>query len=206
MKNIKLLLIFLLCTIIPAFATTPDALYDKIDKSYNAISTWQASISQTNQYVQLKRSTTFDGKIYFQTGRMAIRFEKPYKQYMTVDKGIVTLYDSQSNTAIKSRIQPEFDKLNPVEILRYYWKLSAVKITGEQSGLVSVTLVPKQDKMITSLSAKVNLKTGFIQQLSYQDVSKNTVSYVFTNIKANAAIPPAVWQLKIPKNAQVIEQ
>ncbi len=205
MKNIKLVCLLLLA-IIPIFATTPDALYDKINSSYNALSTWQASISQTNQYAQIKRSTTFTGKLYFQPGRLAIRFEKPHKQYMTVDKGLVTLYDSQSNTAIKSRIQPDFDKLNPVEILRYYWKLSTVRITSEKDGQVFVTLTPKKDKMITSLSATINLKSGYIQQLSYIDVSKNSVNYVFSNIKANAPIPASVWNLDIPKNAQIIEQ
>ncbi|PKN80848.1 MAG: outer membrane lipoprotein carrier protein LolA [Candidatus Cloacimonetes bacterium HGW-Cloacimonetes-1] len=205
MKSIKLLCLLWLA-IVPIFATTPEALYDKINSSYNALSTWQASLSQTNQYAQIDRSTTFTGKIYFQPGRLAIRFEKPYKQYMTVDRGIVTLFDSQSNTAIKSRIQPDFDKLNPVEILRYYWKLSTVRITSEKDGQISVTLTPKKDKLIASLSATINLKSGFVQQLSYIDISKNSVKYEFSNIKANSPIPASVWQLDIPKNAQIIEQ
>lgn len=187
-------------------AITTDALYSKINSTYGALSSFQASVKQTNYFAQIKKSITYQGNIYFTKGRMVIKFDKPNLQRLSISSGTVDLYDAQSKSVLRSRMRPEFGKMNPVEILQLYWKKSTVRIVSTQGNLTEVSLKPFDDPMITAMTASVNSKTGIIQTLSYTDAGANKVSYIFSGIKTNTRIPESVWKFSYPKGVQVVEQ
>ncbi len=198
-----LLLIVATCS---AFAITADALYQRISTTYSGLSSFQASVKQTNYFAQIKKSITYQGNIYFTKGKMVIKFEKPNIQRLSISGGTVDLYDAQSKTVLRSRMRPEFGKMNPVEILQVFWKKSTVRILSTKGNFTEVSLKPFDDPMITGLTATINNKTGIIQTLGYSDASSNKVSYSFSGIKTNSGIPAAVWKFTYPKGVQVVEQ
>ena len=202
MKKISLIALALCCSVL--FAQTASELYQKLNAKYGKLSTFQASIQQTNYYPQLKKSIVYSGNIWFTPGKMVMRFDKPSLQRLQITNGKVELYDKNSNTLYRSDMLPEFGKMNPVEILQQYWGKSKVSLQGTVKGIATVQLIPKNDPMIKTLNAKIDTKTGIVNQLSYTDSSGNTVTYVFSNIKTNQNIPPAVWKFSYPKNVQVI--
>ncbi|MDP2174098.1 MAG: outer membrane lipoprotein carrier protein LolA [Candidatus Cloacimonadaceae bacterium] len=201
-----LILLLLCCLAISLSATGSAEIHAKMQGAYKSLSSFQANVSQTNYYPQLKRSIVYDGRIYFSPGRMLMSFDKPHTQLLKIENSRVELYDAQSNTLFKAQMLPQFGKMNPVEILQLYWTKSTVKIIRESGDIVSVKLIPKDDPLIISLNASINKKSGLVQSLSYSDSSGNTVTYAFSGIKTNAAIPSGVWSFSYPKDAQIIEQ
>ena len=187
-------------------AIGPDALYKKMEKTYGSLSSFQATLKQENHFAQIGKSISYNGNIYFSKGRMVIRYEKPAFQRLMITGGIVELYDQSSKTVFRSRMRPEFGKMNPVEILQLYWKKSKVSLKEDKKNLCQATLTPFSDPLIKSLSAEINTKTGLINNLSYSDANGNKVKYSFSGIKTNAVIPSSVWQYSYPKNTQVVEQ
>ncbi len=200
---------FLLCSLLlfgSLAGLSPEALYGKMQKAYGSFSSFQANVKQDNHFAQINKSISYSGKIYFSQGRMVIRYDKPAFQRLQISGGLVELYDAGSKTVFRSRMRPEFGKMNPVEILQLYWGKSKVSVSGEKNGVSTVSLKPSGDPMIVSLSAKINNKTGIVDYLSYTDPNGNKVGYSFSGIKTNAAIPASVWKYTYPKGTQVVEQ
>jgi outer membrane lipoprotein-sorting protein len=136
---------------------------------------------------------------------MLMHFDDPTMQRLKIENGSLELYDASSNTLFRTLMQPEYEKLNPVEILQSYWNKSKVSISSETKDRVNVELIPKNDNFIQSLSATLDKNNGLIYKLSYKDNSSNTVSYNFSSIKLNVSIPSSVWKYDYPKNVQIIE-
>lgn len=204
MKRILLLSIIALL-LIPLGAITSSELYTKLQNAYKGINSYQASVSQTNYYPQLKKSITYTGTMYFSGSRMLMHFDKPNLQRLIIENNKATLYDALSNTIFTSDIQPQYGRMNPLEILQLYWDRSQVTIGNTKNDLVEITLKPNKDAMLNSLTATINVKTGMVQKLGYQDSAANSVSYTFSNIKINQGIPASVWSFSYPKDAQRID-
>jgi len=206
MKTAKIITLILLLSCNLLFSISSEALYQKIAGTYGSLSSFQAVIKQDNYFAQLNKSISYEGNIYFTKGKMVIRYNKPYFQRLSVSGGMVELYDSQSKTMFRSKMRPEFGKMNPVEILQLYWKKSTVNIQQGKGNQVNVFLKPFDDPVIVSISARVNSESGIVQSLTWTNRNNDKVTYNFSNIKTNAKIPASVWQYTYPKDVQVVEQ
>ena len=184
---------------------TTGEVYNKVSSFYANLRSFQAKVQQTNYYAQLKKTITYKGTIYFTPGRMLMHFDDPTIQRLKIENGRIELYDASSNTLFRTLMQPEYEKLNPVEVLQKYWNKSRISIISETEDKVNVELIPKNDDFIQSLSAMLDKNNGLIYKLSYKDKTGNSVSYNFSSIKLNQSIPSSVWKYDYPKNVQIIE-
>lgn len=184
---------------------TTGEVYNKVSSFYANLRSFQAKVQQTNYYTQLKKTITYKGTIYFTPGRMLMHFDEPTVQRLKIENGRIELYDASSNTLFRSLMQPEYEKLNPVEILQSYWNKSKVSIISETKDRVNIELVPQNDDFIQSLSATLDKNNGLIYKLSYKDKTGNSVTYNFSSIKLNQGISSSVWKYDYPKNVQIIE-
>ncbi|TDF73374.1 LolA family protein [Candidatus Syntrophosphaera thermopropionivorans] len=184
---------------------TTGEVYNKVSSFYANLRSFQAKVQQTNYYTQLKKTITYKGTIYFTPGRMLMHFDEPTVQRLKIENGRIELYDASSNTLFRSLMQPEYEKLNPVEILQSYWNKSKVSIISETKDRVNIELVPQNDDFIKSLSATLDKNNGLIYKLSYKDKTGNSVTYNFSSIKLNQGISSSVWKYDYPKNVQIIE-
>lgn len=205
MKKLSIFTLFLL-VFAWLSAISSDALYAKMQKAYGSFSSFQANVKQDNHFAQLGKSISYSGNIYFVKGRMVIRYDKPSFQRLQISGGMVELYDQGSKTVFRSRMRPEFGKMNPVEILQLYWKKSKVSVAEAKDKFYEVSLIPQSDPLIVKLNARISTKTSLIHSLSYTDANGNKVSYSFSGIKTNAAIPASVWSYVYPKETQVVQQ
>lgn len=203
MKKISLLLLLLTSLL---FAQSTQTLHQSVKTQYQNLKSFQADVKQTNYFVQLKKSIVYNGKLYFSPGRMLMSFSKPSVQRLQITSGFAELYDADSNTLLRSKMLPEFGKMNPVEILQHYWGKSKVSIVAKDKEMVTVQLIPPKDPMIRELSATIDSGSGLVHSLSYSDPAGNTVTYQFSAIKRNQSIPASVWSFKYPKDLQVISQ
>lgn len=196
--------ICLLALCLLSYGKGADQLYNKISSAYKSISSYQAKVTQTNYFADMKSTINYSGNMYFTPGRLLMHFDKPTTQRMLIEKGQFTLYDAGSNTIYTSRILDQYQRMNPLELLQLYWGKSTVKVSKGKGELMNVELKPKKDAMLQSISASVNGKSGIIQTLSYKAHSGNTVKYSFSGIKIDKGVPASVWQYSYPKNAQRI--
>lgn len=203
MKKISLILM-LLCGLL--FAQSTDELHQKVKTRYQNLKSFQAGIEQTNYYTQLKKSIVYHGQLYFTPGRMLMSFSKPGVQRLQITSGTAELYDASSNTLLRSKMLPEFGKMNPVEILQHYWGKSKVNLLKKDKNMVTVELIPPKDPMIRDMQATLDFNTGLVHSLSYSDPAGNKVTYRFSGIKLDQNIPASVWKFNYPKDVQVISQ
>lgn len=204
MKKSMFVLLALLAAWTASGALSSTELYARLQSAYKGLSSFQANVQQSNHYPQIKKTITYSGKIYFTPGRMLMRFNKPGIQVLKIENGGVELYDASSKTLFKSSVQPQFGRMNPVEILQLYWAKSTVTITSQTKSAASVKLVPKQDDLVSSLTATLNKGNGIVSKLGYTDKSGNSVTYSFSGIKLNSSIPASVWKQTYPKDVQII--
>jgi outer membrane lipoprotein-sorting protein len=204
MKKAIVVSLLLIWSVMLRSITTVE-VYNKVSSFYANLRSFQAKVQQTNYYAQLKKTITYKGTIYFTPGRMLMHFDDPTVQRLKIENGRIELYDASSNTLFRSLMQPEYEKLNPVEILQSYWNKSKVSIISETKDRVNIELVPQNDDFIKSLSATLDKNNGLIYKLSYKDKTGNSVTYNFSSIKLNQGISSSVWKYDYPKNVQIIE-
>ncbi|HOH46370.1 MAG TPA: outer membrane lipoprotein carrier protein LolA [Candidatus Cloacimonadota bacterium] len=185
-------------------AMTPAEVHRKLQTAYNNLSSYQATVSQSNRYRNLSHTIDYSGRIYYSPGRMLMHFTSPQIQRLQIESGNITLYDAQSNTIMRSRMRPEFARMNPIELLQEYWGKSTVRVASENRSFANVELTVSGDPIIRSISARVNRISGLVDRLSYTDASGNSVSYTFSDIRTNASIPASVWRYSYPADAQEI--
>ncbi len=204
--KIKLILVFLLLCSLSLYAQSTEELRQKLESTYRDLSTWQARLTQTNYFAQIKQSTTYEGHFFYQPPRLLIRFDKPHQQRLQIEGKDVSLYDAQSKSLLKTSLLPEFERMNPIQILQHYWSRSQVEISKRDKQRITIILRPESDNFIKTLNAVIDYGTGFIVELAYTDFSGNTVTYKFSNSRANQKIDPAVWKFAPPADTQVIQR
>lgn len=202
MKKISLILL-LLTSLLAAQST--EELHSRLLKRYGSITSFQADVEQENHYVQLGKSLSYSGKFYFQQNEMLMAFSSPSVQRLYIKNGKAELYDKQSNALFKSAVMPQFNKMNPLQILQLYWQKSDVSLLETNAGISKVRLVPHQDALIGSIEAWIDA-SGLVSRLSYMDKQSNRVTYSFSDIRINRSIAPEVWIFKYPSDTQIIEQ
>ena len=202
-KAIAVSLLLILSVMLLSITTSE--IYQRVSSFYANLRSFQAKVQQTNYYAQLKKTITYKGTIYLTSERMLMHFDQPTVQRLKIENGRIELYDASSNTLFRTLMQPEYEKLNPVEVLQKYWNKSRISIISETEDKVNVELIPKNDDFIQSLSAMLDKNNGLIYKLSYKDKTGNSVSYNFPSIKLNQSIPSSVWKYDYPKNVQIIE-
>lgn len=204
MKKISLLFLLLVLSL-SLSAISKEELQQKIDARYKNLSTYQANVVQKNRYVGMNKELSFEGRFYFEGEKLLLSFHKPHIQrlYIVGKKG--EIYDESSKTLFKSEIMPQFQRLNPIEILSTYWTKSKVSILKEDKSGVQLKLVPGSDPMFKDIEAKVS-PSGVINELSYSDNSGNKVKYIFSEIKFNQSIDKGVWGYTYPKDTRIIQR
>lgn len=202
-KAIAVSLLLILSVMLLSITTSE--IYQRVSSFYANLRSLQAKVQQTNYYAQLKKTITYKGTIYLTSEKMLMHFDQPTVQRLKIENGRIELYDASSNTLFRTLMQPEYEKLNPVEVLQKYWNKSRISIISETEDKVNVELIPKNDDFIQSLSAMLDKNNGLIYKLSYKDKTGNSVSYNFSSIKLNQSIPSSVWKYDYPKNVQIIE-
>ncbi len=205
MKTRFALLIFLILTF-TCSAISVDEVRSKLETAYRDVNSWQAKLTQTNYFAQIDKTSTFEGTFYYQPPRLLIQFDKPHLQRLQIDNQSVSMYDAQSQTLLKTQLMPQFERMNPVQILQHYWDRSRIKITKQDKSQVSISLSPEKDSFVKSLEATISINSGFISELAYTDYSDNKVTYKFSGAVSNRSIDPKLWIFSPPKGTQVIDR
>lgn len=187
-------------------AVTLNEHYQKMLSAYAKLNTWQAELSQTNYFKEADTSLKSSGAFYYQKGEVCIRYHKPNEQVLMIRDKRVTVYDKSSNIVVKSALITSVQSLDPVEIVKTYWKSSEKTLSSDTGKQAVISLRPKSDKQIREILVTLDSRTGYVNKLSYTDPQNNSVEIAFTKMQINKPIPASVWKLDLPPGVQVFER
>ncbi len=208
LKAILLLFIFLASfAVISVSAQPPEDVAQSIERHYRDLTDLTAKVVQKNNLKTLGKTQTFEGELFIKKpGRL--RLEYTNGQTIVLDGKTVWFYSKKSRQAIK-RTFPDVEQANvPVAFL-----LGAAEIRNdfeiapaESAGRRVIDLLPK---MPGAAMKKIRLQpdeTGRITEMTIFDKSGNTTEITFTDVKEGIGVEDKIFEFKVPKGTEVIEQ
>ncbi len=196
--------VILLCLSISCFTLpTNSEFYDKVVTAYDSVYSYQADIEQINYFSKLKVTKKSFGKIYFQNGNIAIYYEKPDYQVITLNNDKILVYDKNSQTAVETR-NTEYQNYNPLKLINLYWDKSGVKELTEKDNLYNLKLSKIKDDKIKEIILTLNSDNYLFQKVIIKNTDGNSLTQSFKNYMINRKIPEKYFKFKLPKNTKII--
>jgi outer membrane lipoprotein carrier protein len=186
---------------------TKDEVAQSIENHYRDLIDLTAKVTQKNNLKTLGKTQTFEGSLYIKKpGRL--RLEYTNGQTIVLDGKTVWFYSKKSQQAIK-RTFPDIEQANvPVAFL-----LGAADIRNdfdiapaESAGHRVIDLLPKKPG---AAMKKIRLQadeTGRIMEMTIFDKSGNTTDITFADVKEGTGIEEKLFEFKVPKGTEIIEQ
>jgi outer membrane lipoprotein carrier protein len=206
----KLIWVFVL-TLYSSSQTT-EHLVVKAEAVFRGLETFQAN------FVQLYYSSTSSvplqetGKFYFaKPDRMKWIYESPEKKTFLSMDGSYRFYIPEDNQLYKGTIdqdRPEAEVLYILSgqrsLLDGYTVEESVFPTDDDV-VEQLKLTPKAEDGFTHLLLELDGTTHLISRLILFDWGGNKTEYRFERVKTNVRFGERLFELKVPKNAEIIE-
>ncbi len=198
----KIFIALIIFSLSNLFALSQDEIRLKIMTKYSNCKTFQAEFFQLNYWPSYDKSNKSSGNIYFNSKKMILKYKDP-KQYLFVNSDSLLIYNVETNQVMISKQTGLFSDFKINNILKKYWKKdnSEIRISGKN---IKVILNLNEDgiKIITLLfDEKYNLK-----KIKFIDSESNEISLKFNKLKLNGNLPKNIFNMKIPKNANIIRR
>ena len=197
------------CLPVRAAETSPamDEVVRSIESRYGALTDLTAKITQKNFLKSVGKTQTFDGIVLIRKpGKLRIEYSNG--QTITIDGKDAWFYSKKSEQAIRRTFR-DFEQANiPVAFL-----LGAGHIRED----FTVTAPdPDKPRMLELLPKKPGAAmkklrlqadgAGRITQLVIHDKSGNTSDLAFSGVAEDTGLADSIFQFKVPKGTEVIEQ
>lgn len=194
----KIILIFLFLTISLFADEQLEKIYKDISITYSNIKSYEADFTQQNYWKELDVSKQSNGKIYYNTDCLLMKYSEPTGQLLLIKKDTVTMYDAASQQAlILNDMQTE---LRPVKLISEYWDISRKELIESDSISFRIRLITPDSQHI-----EVNIKDSLITEFSIIDIDENSVIYKFSNEKINKSLPENIFKITLPEDTNIID-
>src|SRR6266536_3648684 len=209
-------LIFALGVIIAgaqSFATesrSADQIVDSLQNNYDATVDFVADFRQETEVKTLNRKLKAAGKLYFKRpGKMLWRYEEPKGQVVLADGKNLYFYQPEQNQVIKSPLKNAFRSDIPLSFLLGLGNLkkdfnATLKSTEENNYVLR--LEPKGEAGgFSEILLAVNKSSLDIIWVSIRDAAANLTTIRFSGMRKGVALNDSLFQVQIPKGADVVE-
>ena len=140
-------------------------------------------------------------------GKFRWTYDKPVKQVLVGDGSKLWIHDADLNQVTVKRIDKAMSS-TPAALLAGKDDITQVftlKDAGEKDGLGWIEALPKE-KDTGFESVRIGMKGGTLAAMELSDSLGGKTSLVFSDVKPNAALPPATFQFVPPKGADVMDE
>ncbi|WP_243363140.1 LolA family protein [Fundidesulfovibrio terrae] len=202
-----------LCGLMAQTAQAADiaALADKVQKQYQALSSFTADFTQVLVNSASKDKETRSGKLVFaQPSLIRWETEKPEKELLVVGKDVVWNAFPEEKSAYRYGVE---DVLGSKTMLRFLSGKGNLRedfhIQEEQGapeGQVKLKLVPREAEPAMVLAyAWVDLKTSMLARISIEDFYGNLNDVTLNNVKLNPSVSKDIFQYTPPKDYGIFD-
>ncbi len=197
--RIKIILT-ILCAISLLFSAEadPENLKQKLLDAYSGINTFEAEFVQNNFWPELDKELISYGKIYFDNDHLKLAYTDPEGQFLVLDSLIVTMFDPNSNQAIISA-SSEID-IRPRSIIKNYWQDSLLVSFQQKLETADIELRTEAGDRIS-----FHTENTLITELTYSDADSNRVTYKFSELRLNQALPENVFDIILPDDVNLLD-
>lgn len=205
------LLLALMLQAVPAPELGPSGVIQAVEQKYAGLKSLSAAFTQTYQNAEqrLEESGTL---VLKKPGRMYWEYRKPTLKHFLVDGKKSIFYVPEDKQAIVSDIDLH-DASVPLLLLFGKTRIEQsfqVEPESEEEPLAAenslVRLTPREPQgEFTHILLEVT-PAGLVHRLTVVDPIGGRNDYVFSDIRENARVPDRAFDLKVPKDVEVIKE
>ena len=199
-------------------AETSSEIFNKIQATFDTITTLRASILQANIGLQSQTTTNYSGTIYFQKpDKLRINYTKPAEQQVIYDADYLWIYTPELKQITKQNLNstsipiPLFifagaSNIDRDEFRKKHWiKL----IKSDTVGTVTtyrIGIKPKSKAAeFQEISFWFNRATYLPVKAKIIDPTGIIVSLTFSTIEQNITLPANIFSLSVPPEVELVD-
>jgi outer membrane lipoprotein carrier protein len=193
-----------------AESNSADSIVDRLQKSYDTTVDFIADFRQETEVKTLNRTLKAAGKVSFKRpGKMFWRYDEPKGQFVLADGKHLYFYQPEQNQVIKSPLKNAFRGDIPLSFLLGLGNLkkefnATLKSTEENNYVLR--LEPKGEAGgFSEILLAVNKSSFDIIWVSIRDAAANLTTIRFSGMRKGVALNDSLFQVQIPKGADVVE-
>ncbi len=193
-------------------ALSPEEVAAKVETRLRALDTLQADFEQTYSSSSLATPLREKGKFYFKKpGWMRWEYQDPEKNVFVYKEGLALYYFPEDNQlyrlkGFKERYESEIlSLLSGQQSLAENYTLEYSPFPSENRPSWQLKLTPREESEYTYILLEIDQKTNLIQKAIFMDWGGNRQEFMFTRIKTGQRFSPALFELEVPPDCEVIE-
>ena len=202
--GVRVLLATVLSAAPAAFANALDDFLTFNTQAKTATARFDQVVFDQKGKVQDRSTGTF---AFARPGKFRWTYEKPVKQVLVGDGARLWIHDADLNQVTVKRIDKAMSS-TPAALLAGkddITKVFTLRDAGEKDGMGWVEALPKE-KDTGFESVRIGMKGKALAAMELSDSLGGKTSLVFSDLKPNAALPPATFQFVPPKGADVMDE
>jgi outer membrane lipoprotein-sorting protein len=199
---------------------TLDQVFAKMDQVAKTFRSVEADLERTHVTILVNDKDIASGKFYYsrraQEPRVKMELTKPVAEYLLIDKGKLQLFRPKQKQVQEGSLGANKDKVEMFMALGFgpssqeLTKNYDVTLGGEElvdgKKAIVLDLKPKNSRMgIKSFRLWMDQEKWVSVQLRATEPSGDYFVLKYSNLKVNTNIPDSVFDLKLPKDVQVIK-
>jgi len=194
----KILLIFLLPTLLFANEENLETIYEQVLLRYSTVYSYEANFVQENYWNEIDVYKTSEGKLYYNKENLLMDYSQPDGQKLQIKDNSITMYDPNTEQVY---ISDKMDiELRPDKLISHYWDVSEKELIDKYEDTIKIQLLTLEFEKIL-----ITISNNLIVEFSIVDKNKNFVIYKFTNILINKALAKDIFEINFPESTSIID-
>jgi outer membrane lipoprotein-sorting protein len=191
------------------------AKMDDVSKTFHSV---QSDLERTRVTVIVNDKDVSTGKFYYERlvkePRLKMDLLKP-EQHLLIDKGKWQLYEPNIKQVKQGPLAGHEDQVETFMSLGFGQSSQDLKQNFDVSLVGDATvdgrkttvleLKPKTSKVFKSIQMWIDQEKWITYQSKFTETSNDYSILKFSNAKINGAIPPSTFDLRLPKNVNVLK-
>ena len=184
-----------------AIMTAKDKLLNDLRAKYDNIKTFEADITQSAHLAAWDMTTQAKGVFLIDNDIIVLEFTEPMRQFLKVQKNVMTLYMAEENTAyIDENFDEKFGIFNLSEFLTTHNTFELLK-TENGFAVYNVKNLKEPNLKITMY---LNPNTVLISRVEMIQPSGDVTTIELRNQRFNQRLSKRVGDFVVPQGASVI--
>jgi outer membrane lipoprotein-sorting protein len=195
-----------------------DEILNNMQKSAASITTIYARMEQLKRDRQIGGTEKYSGEIFFKhlgknSDKVCIKYSVPSGQTVWVIGDDITLYQAAIKQAIKiSRRTASQTGEDLSFVATPYASVPELKRqynivhSGEEQGMVKLDLTPKVKSSVKSLTLWVDQSSWLPMKYHIIEGNGNATTFTLSGLKTNGVIPNGNFEVKLPKDTNIIRK
>jgi len=189
---------------------------DGVAKDFHSV---ESDLERTHVTVLVNDKDVSSGKFYYvrqgKEPRVKMELTKPALQKLLIDKGKLQLYEPNINQVKQGSLSGHQDLVETYMSLGFGQSSQELKnnfdvsLAGEETvdgrKTTMLELKPKTSKSFKAIRLWIDQQKWITYQIRITDTSNDYSVLKYSNAKLNGNIPDSVFDLKLPKNVNVVK-